>query len=73
MKQGLPFDDALPGTSHEAEHPWYDSAEQTSSGGTITTTNLPSSRIDSATGNFDERTLGDDSMEHTGRLVFLDK
>ncbi|CAL8470571.1 g10113 [Coccomyxa elongata] len=46
VKQGLPFDDALPGAAREAEHPWYDSAEQRSGSGTAANTNLPSSRAD---------------------------
>ncbi|BDA45834.1 hypothetical protein COCOBI_07-6210 [Coccomyxa sp. Obi] len=40
VKQGLSFDDEQLGAAHEAEHPWYESAEQHSGGGTAAIADL---------------------------------
>lgn len=62
VKQGLSFDDALPGVAHEAEHPWYDSAEKHSGGEIAAITDLPSTHAEYASGKIDKRARGDEMM-----------
>ena len=69
VKQGLPFDDPLPGASHEAEHPWYDSTEKHIGGQSAVSDNLPSTSADHTSGKIDMRAGGDALMMRTGRGI----